>query len=406
MIGFEPSEEQEMLQRTARDFAAKQIRPLTAKAGAHGTHGSHDKDAARWETVRPLVREGAKLGFTSIFIPEQMGGAGGTCLDAVLMLEELGAGDVGIASDYFALTAAIPLMVLRAGTDAQKERFVERFLAADAPVLAGAQSEPNVAGSELMTGGPDPAAGPKLQARREGNGWRLDGRKSAFVTNAGIASDYFVIARTDPDQPAFTGLSIFHLPADTKGFTTGPDTALIGWPFSHHAELIIDDVQLPENALIGPENGAAMVFAQIPEMPVCLAAAFIGLAREAYDYALAYARERKSGGRPIAEHQAVALKLADMAVGIDMARLLVWDAARACETDPMAAAMIKAPAAKTAAVDIAIANAQRCVEILGAYGVAREYQAGRFLNDAWVGYACDFTRDVLRLGIARALVEA
>ncbi len=397
MIAFEPSEEQQLLQRTAREFANREIRPLVARgAGAHG---------GAWPLVSPLVKKGAELGFLSLFVPEEMGGAGGTCLDAVLLLEELGAGDVGIAGDYFALTSTMPLMVLRAGSAEQKASFIKNLLAMDAPVLAGAQSEPNVAGSELMTGGPDPAAGPKLSARREGTSWVLDGRKSAFVTNAGVASDYFIIARTDPEQPAFTGLSIFHVPADTPGFSTGRNTELIGWPFSHHAELILEEVRLPAEALVGPENGAAMVFAQLPEMPVCLAACFVGLAREAYEYALAYAKERKSGGRAIAEHQAVALKLAEMKVGVDAARLLVWDAARACETDPMAAAMLKAPAAKTAAVDIAIANAQRCIEILGAYGVAREYQAGRFLNDAWVGYACDFTRDVLRLGIARALVE-
>jgi alkylation response protein AidB-like acyl-CoA dehydrogenase len=92
-----------------------------------------------------------------------------------------------------------------------------------------------------------------------------------------------------------------------------------------------------------------------------------------------------------------------MAVRTHGARLTVWDAARACETDPQGAAMFKAPAAKTVAVDAAIANAQVCVEILGGYGVSKEYEAGRFLNDAWVGYACDFTRDILRLGIAQTL---
>jgi alkylation response protein AidB-like acyl-CoA dehydrogenase len=138
-------------------------------------------------------------------------------------------------------------------------------------------------------------------------------------------------------------------------------------------------------------------------MGTCLAACFVGLAREAYEYALRYARERHSGGRPLIEHQAVALKIADMAVDVHAARLLVWDAARACETDPRAAAVFKSPAAKSAAVDAAINNSRRCVEVLGGYGVTREYQAGRLLNDAMVGYACDFTRDVLRLGITQLL---
>lgn len=397
MISFEPTDEQQLLMRTARDFADREIRPLVQRFRREGAPSDP------WPWVRPVVEKGTELGFTRIFVPQEFRGLGGSCVDAVLLLEELGAADVGIAGDYFALTSTMPLMMLRGGRDDQQKRFIERFMADPVPVLAGAQSEPNVAGSELMTGGPDPAAGPKLSAKREGEQWTLNGRKSAFVTNAGIASDYFVIARTSPDKPAFAGLSIFHIKAGSEGFSTGPKTELIGWPLTHHAELILDDVRLPGSSMVGPQDGAAMVFAQVPEMPVCLAACFVGLAREAYQYALRYARERKSGGRPIAEHQAVALKLADMAVDTNAARLLVWDAARTCETDPQAAAMFKAPAAKSAAVDAAIANAQRCVEILGAYGVSREYEAGRYLADAWVGYSCDFTRDVLRLGIAQAL---
>ena len=397
MIAFEPTEEQQLLQRTARDFAANEIRPLVERVRRDGP------PEQPWHLVKPIVARGAELGFTRLFVPEEFGGMGGSCVDAVLLLEELGAADVGMASDYFALTSVMPLMMLRAGSDEQKKRFLDAFMANPAMVLAGAQSEPNVAGSELMVGGPNPDAGPKLSARRDGEGWLLNGRKSAFVTNAGAASSYMIIARTAPDQPAFKGLSIFHVPAGTPGLSIGPKTRLIGWPLSVHAELILDDVRLPSDALVGPENGAAMVFAQIPEMPICLAACFVGLARASYDYALAYARERKSVGVPIIQHQAVALKIADMAVDLHTARLAVWDAARACETDPMAAGMFKAPAAKTIAVDAAIRNAERCVQVLGGYGVAKEYEAGRFLNDAWVGWSCDFTRDVLRLGITQML---
>jgi alkylation response protein AidB-like acyl-CoA dehydrogenase len=142
-----------------------------------------------------------------------------------------------------------------------------------------------------------------------------------------------------------------------------------------------------------------MLLGAVAEMPVGLAACYVGLARAAYEYARTYAGQRVSWGRPIIEHQAVALKLADMYVDTQAARLMVWDAAHACETAPMAAGTVKAPAAKTFAVDVAIRNAQRCVEILGGYGVTKEYRAGKFLNDAMVGYACDFTRDLLRMGM-------
>ena len=251
--------------------------------------------------------------------------------------------------------------------------------------------------------GPNPAYGPKLSARRTGEGWVLKGRKSAFITNAGAAEHFFIIARTAPEKPAFEGLSIFHVPAGTPGLSVGRKTKLIGWPLSAHAELAFDEVALPGDALIGAEGGAAMAFGMVPEMPVCLAACFVGLARAAFDHARAYAEQRRSTGHPIARHQAVALKLAEMAINVETARLHVWAAADACTTDPMAAAMLKAPMAKATAVDMAIRNAELCVQVLGGYGVTTEYDAGRYLNDAWVGWSCDFTRDVLHLGIAQAL---
>ncbi len=396
MIAFEPSEEQQLLQRTARDFAANEIRPLVERARS----GIASQDV--WPLVRPVVERGIELGFTRLLVPEEFGGLGGNALDAVLLLEELGAADVGIAADYFALTMTMPLMFLRAGSTEQRRRFLADF-ATRPMVLAGAQSEANVAGSELMMSGLETGCGPRLAARRDGDGWVLSGEKSAFITNAGVADAYFIIARTDADKAPIEGLTIFHIPAATPGLTTGGNTALIGWPLTHHAGLSFDDVHLSADAVVGEPGGAAMIFAGLPEMGICLAACFVGLARAAYDYALAYAKERKSGGVPLIEHQAVALKLADMAVELQTSRLMVWDAARACETDPMAAAIFKGPAAKAKAVDAAIRNAEGCVQVLGGYGVTREYEAGRFLNDAWIGYSCDFTRDVLHLGIARML---
>ena len=394
MIAFELSDEQRLLQQTARGFAQDVIRPVVTQVRA---------GAEPWPLVRPAIEQATALGFTRMLVPAEQGGLGLSCTDAVILLEEIGAADVGFASDYVALTACMPLMILRGGSPEQAGLFLQAFADAPLTVLAGAQSEPNVAGSELMSAGPNAAFGPKLAARRTGDGWVLDGQKSAFVTNAGVADHFFIIARTDPEKPVMEGLSIFHVPAGTPGLHVGKPTKLIGWPLSNHAELSFDGVRLPDTALIGARGGAAMIFASLPEMPVCLAASFVGLARAAYEYALAYARERKSLGMPIAQHQAVALKLAEMATGLHAARLVVWDAARACETNPMRAAMFAAPAAKVKAVDVAIRNAELCVQVLGGYGVTQEYEAGRFLNDAWIGWSCDFTRDILMLGIAQGL---
>ncbi len=384
--------EQDLLRKSTADYAAARLAPLVARVRREGA------PARPWDWVEPAFHEGAALGLTKLLVPADHGGLGGSCVDAAIILEELGAVDVGMAGDYFALTATMPLLLQRAGATGE----LAQFLMAPAMVLAGAQSEPNVAGSELMLGGMDPAAGPKLAAIRDADGWILNGAKSAFITNAGVADNYLIIARTDAHKPPIEGLSLFWVPATTPGLSIGEKTGLIGWPLTHHAELRFDDARLPSGALLGQEGGAAMLFAMVPEMPVCLAACFVGLARAAHDYARRYAMERQSMGMPIARHQAVALKLAEMAMNVQRARLMVREAASLCASDPMHAAMLAAPMAKVQAVDSAIANAQLCVEVMGGYGVASEYEAGRFLNDAWVGWACDFTRDVLMLGIAAA----
>ncbi len=392
------TDEQRMLQKTARDFASNAIRPLverTRRAGA---------PTNPWDAVHPVFQQGVALGLTKLFVPEAHGGLGLACIDAAIVMEELGAADVGIAGDYFSLTSTMPLMMLRGGTPEQASDFLRAFVASPDMVLAGAQSEPDVAGSELMAAGPNPAFGPKMRAVRDGDDYVLTGAKSAFITNAGVADSYFIIARTDPDKPVMAGLTVFHIPAATSGLRVGKKTHLIGWPLTSHAELHFDDVRVPATSRVGAEGGAAMLFGMIPEMPVCLAACFVGLARASYDYALDYARNRKSTGQPIAQHQAVALKLAEMAVEVHTARLVAWDAALACDTDPMAAAMFKGPAAKTRAVDAAIRNAELCMQILGGYGTTTEYEAGRFLNDAWIGYSCDFTKDILYLGITQGLL--
>jgi alkylation response protein AidB-like acyl-CoA dehydrogenase len=199
--------------------------------------------------------------------------------------------------------------------------------------------------------------------------------------------------------PPALGMSMFYVPADIAGLKTGKSTELIGWKSGHHAEVVLDGVRVHESNRIGAEGQAGMLLASVAEMPVGLAACYVGLSRAAYEYARDYARERVSWGKPIIEHQAVALKLADMYVDTQAARLMVWDAAHACAADPQAAATLKAPAAKSFAVDVAIRNSQRCVEILGAYGISREYRAGKYLNDAMIGYACDFTREMLRLSM-------
>lgn len=392
------SEEQILLRESAREFATEEIRPAADRVAK-----SAEASARPWDECREVFRRGVELGYTRILIPEEWGGMGRRTIDAAIVFEELGAADVSIAADYFSLNATVPLVIVQGGTPAQKARWLGELTSGEPLLLAGALSEPNVAGSELFCQSPDPGFGIRTSARRDGEAYVINGRKSAFVTNGGIADRYLLMCRTHPDRPFAEGISVFYVPADIAGLSCGPRTRLLGWHASHHAELILDDVRVPAEHLIGEAGQGLMLLGALPQMPICLAACFVGLARAAYECALAYSKERHSGGVPIGSHQAVALKLADMYAQLAAARLLVWDAALAVDTDPAAATMLKAPLAKTAAVDAAIFNAQRCVEILGGYGVTMEFPAARYLQDAWVGYSCDFTRDMLRLGMASGL---
>ena len=395
MIELTLTDEQQLLRESARAFARGEIAPVAETVWKARAAGAATEP---WAACQGMFRKGWELGYTRMLLPESIGGGGARMIDAAMLLEELGAADVAIAADLFALNMTVPLIIQAGGTDAQRAELLPRI--AERPtVLAGALSEPNVAGSELFTQDPSPKMGIKSFARREGDDYVLRGQKSAFVTNCGIADYYFVLARTSLDKPLWESISVFFVAANAAGLKAGSRTRMTGWHTGHHAELLLDDVRVPATALIGGEGQGARIMGGLPQMAVGLAAAYVGLSRAAYEYALDYAKKRMSMGVPIIQHQAVALKLADMYGDYQVARLALWDAALACDAEPFVAATLKAPLAKTLAVDASIRNAERALQILGAYGITDEFPTARWLNDAWIGYSCDFTREMLRLGM-------
>ncbi|MGY1670576.1 acyl-CoA dehydrogenase family protein [Geodermatophilus sp. SYSU D00710] len=396
-----------LLRDTAARFAARQLAPAVARAERE-TGGHLGR-----EEFRSLVAAAADLGLTTLLLPEEHGGGGGSQLDNAVVAEELGAVDVGFAA-ALNLTATVPGLLAAAGTPEQQRRWFAALTAPGGHLLAGALNEPSVAGAELFSPVPDPAIGVATRARRDGGDYVVSGAKAQWVTNAGAADTYLVFARTDPAVPAAQGVSVFWVPADAPGLVVGPRTSLLGMRSGWHAELVLDDVRVPADARIGPEGGALPLLASsTPGMVVGLAAALVGLARAALEQTLAFVEGRRSWGQPLRSHQAVALKLAEMAADLHTARLVVHDAARAVdrlaagEEDPAALAA-RVPLAKVRAVDVAIANAQRAVELHGGAGVTAGGGTGgsapeRLLRDAWTGYSCDFPRDVLMLGIAATL---
>jgi acyl-CoA dehydrogenase len=337
-----------------------------------------------------------------MLIPEEFGGAGLGCVENVIVHEELGAVDVGL-SGALNLIMTIPNMIAVGGTPDQRSRWLTTFAQSEGHVLAGALNEPDVAGSELFCPIDDPALGLQTRARRDGDQYVISGAKAAWVSNGGVADTYLVFARTSTDGPAMVTTSAFLVPAGTPGLGVGARSELLGMRSSWHAEVSLDEVRVPADHRLGEEGrGLELMGAASAGMAVSLAAGFVGLARTALDASVAWADQRQSWGIPIRRHQAVSLRLADMAVDLQTARLLVWDAAVAVDRgDP--SARWKVPAAKTHAVDVAIANAERAVQIHGATGVSRGAGPERWLRDAWTGWSCDFTRDLLRLQIADAL---
>lgn len=393
MIDLNLTPEQLELQVKAREFSESVIKPVVKKIDEPSV------EFFPWHFCQEVFYKGAELGFTSLLLPSEYGGMARKCIDFVLVQEELGAVDVSIACSYFSLTAAMSLFIARVGTEEQKKQILSNVSSGKPLLFSAAESEPGVATSDMFCPIPDPEIGMKTFARRDGDAYVINGNKSCVITNAGIADGYFILARTSEGKPLRESMSMFYLPVDTPGLDFGKRVQMIGWKASHHAAIYLNDVRVPKSNLIGEEGEAGKLLMILPEVAIGLAASYVGLARAAYEYALNYAKQRVSWGRPIIEHQAVALKLADMMVNTQAARLMVWDAAVAADTNPQLAATVKAPAAKTFAVDVAIKNAQSAVEILGGYSTLQEHQTGKFLNDAWIGYSCDFTKDILRLGL-------
>lgn len=400
MIDFQLSPEQTALQQTARQFAQKSIKPIVDDLDR-----KEFSQCTPWDHFRDVYREAASLGFTTMLIPEQYGGGGASCLDNVLFLEEIGAVDVGVAASYFNTSITAPLLIVHGGNEDQRERWLREITRADHFIIASAGNEPDQAGSDALCPAPDPRIGLRTTAQRdEDGGYVLNGTKAAFITNAGIANAYLVPARTDLSKPAMVSTSFFYIPADLPGIHVGNRTQLSGWHSAHNAEVRFDQVRVPATCRLGDEGMGVPIFLMrsLPFIAIGLAACYVGLARAAYDYALEYAQQRVSWGMPIIRHQAVAAKIAEMHINAHAARLVVWEAAWAADhNDPSVA--IKSPTAKTLATEMAIKNAQLAVQVLGAYGITHEYKASKLLNDAWIGWSCDGTNDMLRLNMVNFL---
>ena len=378
---FELTPEQAEIRRVCRDFAAREIRPVSAAV-----------DEADVEVPWDIWHKAAALGLTSFMIPEELGGGGMTeVLTGCVVQEELchgcaGIGNLVTSGGFF----AEPVLAL--GNEEQKERWVRPLTSERPPMTALATTEPN-AGSD--------AASIQTTARRADGGYVLDGQKT-WISNGGAAELYVVFATVERGS-GHRGVTAFLLHRDDEGLAFGTPMRKMGQRAIVNTELFLAGCFVPDDRRLGEEGeGFRGLMRTFDRSRVTLAAAATGLARAALEYATRYARERVQFGRPIAEHQAVAFRLADMALRVDASRLLAWRAARLL--DAGRTATTEAAMAKLHASETAMFCTWAAVQTLGGWGYSREYPVEKWMRDAKLEEIEEGTSDIQRLIISRGVL--
>ncbi|MBE5320597.1 acyl-CoA dehydrogenase [Pedobacter sp. MR2016-19] len=377
---FELSEEQLMIQQAARDFAQQELKPGVIE------RDEHQKFPA--EQVKKL----GELGFLGMMVSEKYNGSGLDAISYVLVMEELSKIDAS-ASVVVSVNNSLVCYGLEAyGSEAQKEKYLKP-LAAGEKIGAFCLSEPE-AGSD--------ATSQRTTAEDKGDYYLLNGTKN-WITNGSTASTYLVIAQTHPEL-RHKGINAFIVEKGMEGFTIGPKENKLGIRGSDTHSLMFNDVKVPKENRIG-EDGFGFKFAMktLEGGRIGIAAQALGIAQGAFELATQYAKERKSFGKPISEHQAIAFKLADMATQIEAARLLVYKAAWLKDQDlpyTQAGSMAKLFASKVA-MDVTI----EAVQVHGGYGFVKEYHVERLMRDAKITQIYEGTSEIQKMVISREVIR-
>ncbi|MDA2914033.1 acyl-CoA dehydrogenase [Acidobacteriia bacterium AH_259_A11_L15] len=378
-MDFRFTDEQEQLRRTVREFAEAEIRP----------HVMEWDEANRFpqEILQPL----AELGLWGVIFPEKYGGAGMGYLEYCLVLEELARVDPSVALMVAAHTSLCTNHIFKFGTEAQRQKYVVP-LAQGKKLGCWSLTEPG-AGSD--------AGGTRTTARREGDGWVLNGSKT-FTTNGHHAQVCVAMAVTEPGQ-GHHGISAFILAEGMKGFRPGKKENKLGMRSSDTSEVIFEDCRLPEENLLGKEGEGFINSLQILDGGrISIAALAVGLAQGAFDAALQYSRERKQFGQPIARFQAIQWKLANMKMEIEAARYLTYQAAWQADQgrpDTRLSAM-----AKLFSGEVCVRAAEQSVQTHGGYGFIKDYPVEKFFRDSKLCTIGEGTSEIQRLVIARQLL--
>ena len=372
-ISFELDAEQRGLRELAHEFAERELRPIAREWDE------------REDCPPELLANAAALGLTSHAIPTEYGGGGVSAVTSSLVAEELSWGCAGLAAPIGATMFPVrPL--LRAGSDEQKQRWLPRLASEDGCLAAIAFTEPG-AGSDV--------AGIAATARREGEEYVLNGEK-CYVTNGGIAELTLVFAKLDGEVTAFL------LEAGDPGVRAGRKEPKLGLRSSYTGSILLDEARIPAHRLLGEEGeGFAIAMDFFAHSRPQVAASAVGIARAAFEYATTYANERQAFGKPLIAKQGVSFKLADMAMQIEAARLLVWRAAAALDAGEDAGLL--GSYAKAFAADTAMSVATDAVQVLGGAGIMRDHPVEKWLRDAKVLQIVEGTSEIQRHVIVQYL---
>jgi butyryl-CoA dehydrogenase len=379
MIGFTPSEEQLLIQNMAREFAQKEIAPIAAEIDR--------EQRFPMETVKRM----GDLGFFGLFVPEELGGGGSDYISYVMALEEISAVCGAHGAIYSVHTSASLGAILSYGTEEQKKKYIPD-MASGTRIGAFTVTEPG-AGTD--------AAAQKSTAVRQGDKYILNGTK-IFITNGGIADIYVAAAMTDPSK-GLKGITTFIVEKSFPGFNVGQKEDKMGIRASQTTEIIYNNCEVPAENMLGKEGEGFKVIMQILDGGrIGMAAQAVGIARGALDAAITYAKERQQFGKPLAANQGLQWMLADMALAVEAARVMVYKAACAKEEGrrfSKEAAMAKLIAAQTA-MDITT----KSVQIHGGIGYTKSYPVERYMRDAKITEIYEGTNEVMKMVIAGSIL--
>ena len=379
-LNFKLTEEQEMFRKSVREVCEDKLAPRAAEID--------EADEYPWDIDELFI----KNGFSGVSYPEEFGGAGGGPVELCLLVEEISRICAGV-SLIPAVNKLGAIPVLLAGTDEQKK------------MVCSGLTDGSIRMSYCLTepGSGSDAGAMKSKAVKDGSDWVITGTKR-FITGAGASDLYTYFAVTDPDAPKGRNISAFLVHKDMKGFELGRKEDKMGIRGSPTREVILDQVRVPAENLIGEVNqGFKYAMRTLDFSRPTVAAQALGIAQGAFDFAAGYVQEREQFGKPIAAFQGLQFMFADMAMKIETARMAVYKAAKSIENED-ADVSYWAAIAKCWASDVAMSVTTDCVQALGGYGYIKEYPVERFMRDAKITQIYEGTNQIQRVVIARSIL--